>query len=445
MSSKLKIFLISLGCVKNLVDSEYMLGLLGNNNFSIVTSLDAADVAVINTCGFIRSAVEESIATILDVAAKKNEGKLKRLFVTGCFVQRYGYKLKKEMPEVDGWLGTGEIHRITELLEGKPGQSPAFFISRPTYLADHFTPRMQSTPFYSAYLKIAEGCSNKCSFCNIPGLRGPYRSRNLKSLIIEAEKMVELGVKEFNLIAQDTTMYGRDLEENIQLEDLLEMLLHISGIEWIRVLYCHPHRVSDYLLDLMDKEEVICPYIDIPLQHINEGILKSMGRLSNQENPWQLIDRIRSKNRRLSLRTTLMVGFPEETDDVFEELYHFVEVTEFDHVGVFIFSREKGTRAARLKGHMEREVSEKRVDAIMNLQAGIAMKKNRKLVGQINPVLIEGISQETDFLLKGRTATMAPDVDGQVLINKGQGIPGEIMPVLFNEAHPYDLIGEIIQ
>ena len=445
MDSKQKIFIISLGCAKNLVDSENILGLLKDNDFHIVSRIEEAGVVIVNTCGFIQSAVEESIETIFEVVMKKNEGEVERLFVVGCFVQRYGYKLRKEIPEVDGWLGTGEIFRIVDMLREKKKSSPSFLIGKPTYLADHNAPRVQATPFYSAYLKISEGCSHRCSYCTIPGLRGTFRSRELKSLIIECGSMVDRGVKEINLIAQDTTMYGRDLKKNICLEDLLEGLVKIKGIKWIRILYCHPHRISDRLLDLIDGEEAICPYLDLPLQHINEKILTGMRRNFNSENPLQLIERIRSRTRHLSLRTTLMVGFPGETDEIFDELYDFVKTVEFNHLGAFIFSREKGTSAAGFKDVVEQGVAEMRLDAIMSLQADISEKNNQRMVGHIVPVLVEGVDPETDFLLKGRTAAMAPDVDGQVFINKGRGIVGEIVPVFIKEAHIYDLIGEIIE
>ena len=444
MDSKQKIFIISLGCSKNLVDSENILGLLKDNGFHIVSKREEADVVIVNTCGFVQSAVEESIETIFEVVMKKNEGEVERLFVVGCFVQRYGYKLRKEIPEVDGWLGTGEIFRIVDMMREKKQSSPAFFIGKPTYLADHNVPRMQATPFFSAYLKIGEGCSNRCSYCTIPALRGTFRSRDLESLVIECERMVDRGVREINLVAQDTTMYGRDLKKNICLEGLLERLVKIRGIQWIRILYCHPHRISDHLLDLIDGEEAICPYLDLSLQHINEKILTGMGRNFNGENPLRLIERIRSRTRKLSLRTTLMVGFPGETDEIFDELYDFVKMAEFNHLGAFIFSREKGTAAARLKNIVGQTVAEMRLDAIMNLQAGISKKINQRMVGHIVPVLVEGVDSETGFLLKGRTVTMAPDVDGQVFITKGRGMVGEIAPVLIKEAHVYDLLGEII-
>jgi ribosomal protein S12 methylthiotransferase len=442
---KRKVFLISLGCAKNLVDSEHVLGLLTRGHFSIVQRIEDADFAFINTCGFIQSAVEESIEVILEVSRQKKTGSLKGLFVMGCLVQRYGYKLQREMPEVDGWVGTGETCRIVELLSEKKGnQWPSFLIGKPGFLADHEVPRIQATPFYTAYLKIAEGCFHGCSYCMIPRLRGPFRSRELASLVSEARQMVDRGVKEINLIAQDTTLYGADLGENTRLEDLLDSLLKIQGICWIRILYAHPHGISDRLLNLMDREEAICPYLDIPLQHVNRQILKAMGRASEEENPWQLIERIRSKTHRISLRTTVMVGFPGETDEMFGELYDFVDKTAFEHLGAFVFSPEKGTAAARLDGVVERGVAEERLGAIMKLQSRISQRKNQMLLGHILPVLIEGESPETTLLLKGRTATMAPDVDGQVLISKGYGSVGKITEVLITDAHPYDLVGEIV-
>ncbi len=440
-----RVFLISLGCAKNLVDSEHMLGLLNSRGFELASRIEDAGIAVVNTCGFIQGAVEEAIDTILEVAEFKRKGSLKTLLVTGCFVQRYGYKLRKEIPEVDVWLGTGEIHRIADIIEDEaPGESIPFLLSRPTYLADHSVPRIQTTPFYTAYLRIADGCSHGCSYCTIPALRGPFRSRGLDSLIIEAERLVGGGVKELNLVAQDSTMYGKDLEGEKSLEDLLEKLVAVKGIAWIRLLYCHPHRVSDRLLELIDSVEAICPYLDIPLQHVNPEILKAMGRESEGRDAWDLIDKIRSRSRRIGLRTSLMVGFPGETERIFYELCDFVRLAQFDHLGAFIFSREEGTRAARLRPTIDRAEAERRLDELMNIQAGVSTQINLRMVGETLPVLIEGISPETGFLLKGRSATMAPDVDSQVLINKGEGAAGEIMPVRITGAYPYDLIGEII-
>jgi ribosomal protein S12 methylthiotransferase len=442
MTYKHNVHLISLGCAKNLVDSENMLGILRERGFNVVPDLGAAETAIVNTCGFIRSSVEEALDTILEVAAEKKKGNLKRLFVVGCLVQRYGRKLQKELPEVDGWIGTGEIHRIGNVLDQERCGERGLLIGRPAYLADHKTPRLRTTPFYTAYLKIAEGCSHRCTYCTIPKLRGPFRSRTLDSLVSEAEGLAKKGVKEINLIAQDITMYGRGLEAT--LEDLLERLVKVRGIRWIRLLYGHPQRISNRLLRIMDREEVICPYLDLPLQHVNVKVLKAMGRDDERANPWDLIERIRSRKRHISLRTTLMVGFPGETEQAFRELYEFVRAAEFDHLGAFIFSPETGTPAARLGRRVKKKEAEERLDAVMRLQAGISRKKGKSLVGETIPVLVEGSSDETDLLLRGRTATMAPDVDGQVLINKGIGRIGEILPVRITEAHAYDLVGEIL-
>ena len=440
---KPKVCLVTLGCAKNLADSEIMLGLLNAQGFHVISELDGAEIGIINTCGFIEPAVEESIGMILDIAALKGQGKLKKLYVTGCLVQRFGYKLKREMPEVDGWLGTGQIHRVAQLLdESKPDHVP-FLIDRPVYLADHRTPRMQSSPFYTAYVKIAEGCSHRCTYCTIPGIRGPLRSRPRDSVVAEVAAMAGRGVKEINLIAQDTTSYGKDLSDGSSLEGLLEALIPIKGLAWIRMLYGHPQGISDRLLDLIDTHETICPYLDIPLQHAHSGILKQMGRYSDRENPWQLVERIRSRKRPIALRSTLMVGFPGETEDAFRELYDFVSQAEFEHLGVFVYSAEKGTKAARREAGIDRRAAEERRNALMSLQAGISLKKNREMIGKTLPVLIEGLSEETDLLLKGRTAAMAPDVDTRVLINKGKGVVGEILPVKIRKAYEYDLVGEI--
>lgn len=435
---------MTLGCAKNLVDSENMLGLLKAEGFDLVPDLAEADIGIVNTCGFIESAVEESVKTILEVAAMKNAGKLKELYVVGCLTQRFGYKLKRELPEVDGWLGTGEINRIAHLVSKRGRGEAPFLISKPTFLADHKTPRLQSSPFYTAYVKIAEGCSHRCSYCTIPSIRGPLRSRPPGSVLSEVLEMAGRGVKEINLIAQDTTAYGRDLGGDASLEDLIESLVSVEGIEWIRILYSHPEGISTRLRELMDSYEKICPYLDIPLQHVDSGILERMGRNEGGETALELVDRIRATKRSISLRTTFMVGFPGETERAFEKLYDFVSLAQFDHLGVFVYSPEKGTRAARLGHGVERRVAEKRRDILMRLQAGISLEKHQRMVGKIFPVLIEGACEETDLLLRGRTATMAPDVDAQVLINEGDADAGEIVPVRIREAHAYDLVGEIM-
>lgn len=442
---KRNLYLISLGCAKNLVDSEHILGLLNQRHFHVVERIEEADLAIISTCAFIQAAVEESVDTILEVSSEKRKGRLKGLFVVGCLVQRYGYKLQRELPEVDGWLGTGEMGRIADHLQNWENLSTPFFhIGAPGSLADHTMPRLGTAPFYSTYIKIAEGCSHRCTYCTIPRLRGPLRSRSLESVLQEGEGLVRRGVKEINLVAQDTTSYGCDFDSGARLEDLLEALARrFKGVAWIRVLYAHPKRISNALLDLLAEGDPLCPYLDIPLQHVNRRILGTMGRAPGLESPRRLLERIKERVPTIALRTTLMVGFPGETDKAFQELYDFVEWAGFDHVGAFVFSPEAGTPAARFKSPVEPHVAEERRSALLKLQARLLGRKNRILVGKTLPVLVEGVSGETPLLLTGRTQAMAPEVDGRVLIRKGEAVVGEIVKVRIRRVLAHDLLGEI--
>jgi len=444
MTEAKSLFLISLGCAKNLVDSEHMLGLLRADGYRVVSHIESARHVVINTCGFLEEAVQEAIDAILDAARYKKSGILEKLVVAGCMVQRYGYKLTKEIPEVDGWLGTGEFHRIAEVLNGHEADAPPVLISRPAFPADHALPRIRTTPFYSAYLRIAEGCANRCSYCLIPKLRGPFRSRPLESLLREAGQMADSGVKEINLVAQDTSRYGEDIYKRSRITDLLEGLDRIDDLEWIRLLYFHPARLTETFLDFMDERERVVPYLDLPFQHSHPALLKAMGRDSAKNSPRRVMEMIQGRRKRISVRTSLMVGFPGETDGMFEDLCDFVKMARFDHLGVFVFSPEKGTRAARLRERVAEETALKRQERLMAIQAGISKGLNRRKVGKVTPVLVEGESSETGLLLAGRTPTMAPDVDGRVLINEGEGIVGDIMPVLITEAYEYDLVGRIL-
>ncbi|MGE5838998.1 MAG: 30S ribosomal protein S12 methylthiotransferase RimO [Deltaproteobacteria bacterium] len=442
MKPKEKACVISLGCAKNLVDSEHILGWLAEREYLLVGDLEQADVAIVNTCGFLQSAVEEAIRTILEVSERKRKGRLRKLFVVGCLVQRYGYKLSKEMPEVDGWAGPGEIHRITELLQMRSRKGPPFLINRPMFLPDHRTPRVQSTPPHTAYLKIAEGCSHRCTFCIIPQLRGPLRSRTLESLVEETMVMAERGVKEVNLIAQDTTMYGRDLAAGYGLEDLVERLVQVRGLSWIRILYSHPEGITDRLLELMGSPSPLCPYLDIPIQHVDAGILRAMGRGLDEARVRKLIGKIRSRYERISLRTTVMVGFPGETKAAFERLLGFVKETEFDHLGAFAFSPERGTSADRMRNQVSPPVAERRRDRIMRVQAKISKRKNEARIGQVYPVLVEEARTGRGLRFSGRTAFMAPEVDGTVLIRGGIAEVGTVKPVKITRAGTYDLTGE---
>ena len=445
MNDTRALFFISLGCAKNRVDSEHMLGILKRDGYEPVDEIEKAGCVVINTCGFLQEAVGEAIDTILDAARFKERGILKKLVVTGCFVQRYGYKLRTEIPEVDGWLGTAEIHRIADVLKGdSDGKTIPMHISRPVFPADHCLPRTRTTPFYTAYLRIAEGCANRCSYCLIPKLRGPFRSRAMDALLLEASEMAAQGVRELNLVAQDTSRYGEDIYGERRIMPLLEGLSSIEGFQWIRLLYFHPTRLTEAFLDFMDEWERIAPYLDLPFQHSNPAILKAMRRDPENNTPWDLMTMIRSRKRRICIRTSLMVGFPGETEEMFESLCDFVKMARFDHLGVFVFSPEEGTSAFRLPDPVDHEIALERQKHLMTLQADISKSLNQAKVGEVLPVLIEGESPETDLLLEGRTAGMAPDVDSRVLINDGEGRAGEIMPVLITEAHAYDLVGRIL-
>ena len=444
MTETQSLFLVSLGCAKNRVDSEHMLGILNRDGYEVVDDIEKARYVVINTCGFLQEAAQEAIDAILDAARFKETGILERLVVTGCFVQRYGYKLRNEMPEVDGWLGTGEFHRIADVLRGLDKTTAPMLISRPVFQADHGLPRAQSTPFYTAYLRIAEGCANRCSYCLIPSLRGPFRSCLPETLFVEAAEMAAQGVKEINLVAQDTSRYGEDIYGESRILELLKGLCKIKGIRWIRLLYFHPNRLTEALLDFMDANEPVVPYLDLPFQHSDPDLLKAMRREVGKKTPRDLMTMIRNRRREIHVRTSLMVGFPGETEEMFEGLCDFVRMAEFDSLGVFTFSPEKGTKAARLSSQVENAIARERRKELMAIQADISKRKNQRMIGRVLPVLIEGESSETDLLLAGRTATMAPDVDGRVLINDGEGVVGEIMPVLITEAHEYDLVGGIV-
>lgn len=439
-----KVFFVSLGCAKNLVDSEHMMGVLSQGGYAISTDISDSSIAVINTCGFIEPAVEESIDTILEVARRRVQHGIRRIVVAGCLVQRYGYKLQREIPEVDCWIGTSHFSSILDAVEGKEGAGrKGFLIGEPKGRGFCDLPRLRATPFYTAYLKIAEGCSHRCTYCTIPAIRGPLRSRGIEELVSEAQRLRDAGVREINLIAQDTTDYGKDLRERPCLEDLLEALLEVQDIPWIRVLYSNPAGITERLLRIMEAQERICPYLDIPIQHINSEILAAMGRPYGRDDLLDLIQRIRAVRRPISLRTTVMVGFPGETRKMYRELVDFIRGVRFEHLGAFSYSPERGTASERMPSRVSKAATRRRLMDVMSLQREISLEMNRGLVGKVLKVLLEGTSDETDLLLKGRTASMAPDVDTHVLINKGSGNLGEFVDVLITEAHPYQLIGEI--
>jgi len=446
VASKTRVFPISLGCAKNLVDTEYMLGLLGEQGFVCVSEAEEADCLLINTCGFIREAEEEALETIEEALVQKCRDHRVRVVVAGCLVQRRGYRLARAFPEVDGWLGTGQLHRIVEIVKGPRKEAAApFLIGRAGFSFPARCPRVKSHPFFSSYLKIAEGCSHRCTFCTIPRIRGPYRSRDPRELVQEAKELAAQGVRELNLVAQDTTRYGADLEEGACLEGLLEALLRIEGLEWIRVLYAHPSGVSDRLLDLLQGEERLCPYLDVPLQHISDLVLGLMGRGYTRKDVEGLLERIHRGGRDITVRSTLMVGFPGETEEHYRELEKWISEGWLHRLGVFVFSPEQGTRAARLGPPVDPAEAEARQQALMEIQAQISQGRHEALCGRVVPVLVEGYSQETELLLTGRTSGMAPEVDGRVIINQGEAEVGGFTPVRIREAYAYDLVGEVAE
>jgi ribosomal protein S12 methylthiotransferase len=441
-----RVHLVSLGCPKNRVDSEVMVGQLLGGGYELVAGPDEADVIVVNTCSFIQPATEESIETVLDMARYKQSGRCKKLVVTGCMVQRYGASLEGELPEVDHFLGTGEYHRIREVLESRNGQAPRSFVDVPLYIHDELAPRINSWSKASAYLKISEGCNHKCAFCIIPQLRGKLRSRTIPSLVAEAERLAAEGVVELNLVSQDSTAYGRDLEANGGLGELLRALARVDRVQWIRLHYAYPIGLPDGLLDALADEPKVVPYLDIPLQHASGDMLRAMRRGVTRAGQERILERVRSRVPDISVRTTFIVGFPGETDADFAELCDFVRAQRFDHVGVFTYFQEDGTPAATLEGQVPDEVKIARQKELMAIQAEISRDKLKGYVGQVLPVLIEGHSEESDLLLRGRTPFQAPDVDGQVYINRApQGTEvGQIRPVRITRAGDYDLVGEVV-
>jgi ribosomal protein S12 methylthiotransferase len=433
--------LVSLGCPKNLVDSEVILGLLSKAGYSLTSRPSEAQIIIVNTCSFIQNASREAIAMILDLARYKEKGTCRLLVVSGCLPQRYGRSLEGEFPEVDLFVGTGDFQNLPEILS--KNHKAKSFLSKPTFLYDEMTPRILSTPSFYAYLKIAEGCSNLCTFCTVPKIRGAYRSRTIQSVLKEARRLVDQGVREIILIAQDTTAYGRDLNNETHLEKLLKGLIRVDGLRWIRMLYSYPK--PDYftegLLKLMAHEEKICPYLDLPIQHIDDEILKRMGRRSRSHEIYNLLQKIRTALPEISLRTSLIVGFPGETERHFRALLDFVEKAQFDHLGAFKYSAEEGTPASRLSGAVPESVKEERLGVLMDLQKTISLKKHRGLVGRRMEVLVEGQDRRRR-LLRGRLKTQAPEIDGYAFL-KGKARPGDRVEARITKALPYDLIGQI--
>jgi ribosomal protein S12 methylthiotransferase len=430
-----------LGCHKNLVDSEVILGLLSKEKYSLTTDPSKAEILIVNTCSFIQDATKEAIETILHLSHYKREGHCRLLVVSGCLPQRYGKVLEKELPEVDLFVGTGAFQNLPRLLTQKTKRKS--FLPKSTFLYNENTPRILSTPPFIAYLKIAEGCSNACTFCTVPKIRGSYRSRKLRSVLGEAERLADQGVQELILIAQDTTAYGKDLRDGTNLEKLLKDLVSVEGLRWIRILYSYPKadNFTDGLLEHMAQEEKICPYLDLPLQHIDDEILKRMGRRSKGAEIRSLLQKIRTFLPQVSLRSSLIVGFPGEKEGQFKALLDFVEETQFDHLGAFKYSSEEGTPASRLPHSIVESVKEERLRTLMELQKKISLKKYRKLVGRRMEVLVER-SDPREGVAQGRLQTQAPEIDGCVFL-KGKARPGDWVEVRIIQALPYDLMAQI--
>jgi len=433
--------LVSLGCPKNLVDSEVILGLLAKEGHPLTTDPSKGEVIIVNTCSFIQDATQEAIDTILKLAPYKKEGRCRLLIVSGCLPQRYGKTLEQELPEVDLFVGTGSFQKIPNLI-AKAGKRKSY-LSGQTFLYNDQTPRVLSTPSFTAYLKIAEGCSRTCTFCTVPAIRGPYRSRRIYSILKEAERLADRGGKELILIAQDTTIYGEDLRDGTSLERLLKELIRIDGLRWIRILYAYPTsgRFTDRLLQLIGQEEKICSYLDLPIQHIDDEILRRMGRRSKGQEIRDLIQRIRTFVPGIALRTSLIVGFPGERESPFKALLRFVEEAQFDHLGAFKYSPEEGTPAFKLSNPVPEEVKEERLKTLMQAQKKISLKKYRRMVGRNITVLVEGMDQQKGSL-RGRIQTQAPEIDGCVFL-KGKALPGDWVEARITQALPYDLVGEI--
>jgi ribosomal protein S12 methylthiotransferase len=445
-----KIGFISLGCPKNLVDSEVMLALLKKDGHTLTTDRSEADVIVVNTCGFIEGSKKESIDTILQAAQLKLSGSCKRLIVTGCLAERYPKEIQSDLIEVDAVLGTNQVEEISRAVAGEKTSPPDSFgrSDADLYLYDHNTPRLLATPRYTAYMKIAEGCDHTCAFCVIPKIRGAFRSRTIPSLVEEAQHLAAGGVKEITLVSQDTTSYGMDLGLEDGLAQLLEALDEVDGLRWIRFLYVYPNLVSDRLCEIVSSSDRICKYIDMPLQHASARILKSMRRGGNRSSLEKVIGRIRQGIPGVTFRTTMIVGFPGETEEDFEEVRSFCKEMEFDRLGVFTYSDEEDTDAYDLADKIPADTAEARRKILMEQQRKIAANKNRSLRGKELPILIEGPSQESDLLFQGRLESQAPEIDGVCLINDskaGNLSPGEFRIIRITRALEHDLMGTIVR
>jgi ribosomal protein S12 methylthiotransferase len=440
----MKILFISLGCDKNLVDSEMMMGLLRNRGYEFTDDEMQADVIVVNTCGFINDAKEESINTILNMAQYK-EHNLKALVVAGCLAERYKNEIMEELPEIDAIVGTTAFDKIVDVIDGVLAGQKENALDDINRLCRPETDRIISTGGYYSYLKIAEGCDKRCTYCSIPMIRGSFRSVPMDALIAEAEYLAGKGVKELILVAQETTLYGKDIYGKKMLPELLKRLCEVKGIEWIRLLYCYPEEITDELIEVIKSEKKICKYIDMPIQHASDAILKKMGRRTNNAELRGIIGKLREAIPEICIRTTLITGFPGESEEDHEILMDFVDEMEFDRLGVFTYSAEEDTAAARMDGQLDEEVKLTRRDEIMELQQEISIDKSSRYVEEILEVIIEGQAADEDALYVGRSYMDAPGVDGYVFIKSEEELmSGDFARVRITKALEYDLIGELI-
>jgi len=438
MSETVKI--VTLGCEKNLVDSEMMSGLIHERGYTLVEHPEEATVIIVNTCGFIDMAKEESVNTILDMADLKKTGRLKALIVSGCLTQRYKEQLMKEMPEIDGIVGTGDFYNINEIIDQALAGRKPVLVGNPVFNYEKAMPRLITTPRYTAYVKIAEGCDNACTFCSIPMMRGKFRSRSIESIVEEVERLAGQGVREINLIAQDSTNYGRDLYDRFMLPTLLNKVSEVDGIRWVRLHYAYPGFFTDELIETIADNPKICKYVDMPLQHSEDHILKRMRRPGRQRDARELIEKIRTRIPDVALRTSI-VGFPGETEDDFRNLCNFVQEMESDRLGVFAYSREEDTPASRLPDHLPDEVKEYRAAALMELQRAISGKRNERRIGKVLDVLIERYDGRNDVYI-GRSQYDAPEIDGEVFVANCKVGIGEFGKVRITHSFEHDLSGE---
>lgn len=434
---------ISLGCAKNLVDTEVMLGILVANNIELTPDPAEADVLIVNTCSFIKSAKEESITTVLNMAEYKTEGKCRSLIIAGCLGQRYGQELLDEIPEADAIVGTGAWNRIMEAVNETLQGNRVVINGESEIIYDANIPRITTTPEYSAYVKIAEGCDNRCAYCAIPLMRGRYRSRSMEDIKAEVERLADRGVKEINLIAQDSTNYGHDIYGKPYLAELLKELVKIDSLNWVRILYCYPKYFTDELIEVMASEDKICKYVDLPLQHAHDAVLRRMNRVDTRASVEALLAKIRQRIPEVTIRSTFIVGFPGETASQYQSLRDFIEEQRFDKVGIFTYSREEDTPAYDMPDQVPEEIMQERYHDLMSLQCKISEELNCALEGKILEVLIEGRDTDQLSVAYGRSRREAPEVDGQVYVeNDTDSKPGDLIKVKIVQGFTYDLVGE---